>query len=282
MITRKLAMGLVLLPLLATGARAAPDFDFVPRLPDDGTYVLVDTRPLAQCETATLKDARCLPARELFGQGGRLAALASIRWLLGAMGLEGHEHVVVAGRPGLRDREVVGAVLYLAGQRKVSILMPPLRVGERGQGGVVRGAAREMVYTPAMRDRLAVTHGELAAAIRAGQGPLLIDGRPDKEFWGDRARAVRGGHIPGAENLPLASLLSPSVRPTLILPAGPEPVVYGNDPAEGLTLFAHLAGRHGMPARIYMDGWARWASDGGLPADAVSHGAPGPDQEEAQ
>lgn len=273
----------LLLPVLTGGSvHAAADFDVVTRLPEPGSYVLVDTRPLAQCETATIKDARCLPARELFGQGGRLAEFSSIRWLFGAMGIEGGEHVVVAGRPGNPDREVVAAILYLAGQTRVSILAPPLRVGERGQSGIVRGAAREVVFTAPMRDRLAVTHGELTAAIQGGRGPALIDGRPEKEFWGDRNRAVRGGHIPGAESLPLASLLSPAVRPTVILPVDPDPVVYGNDPEESLTLFAHLVARQELSARVYLDGWARWASDGSLPAGAASHGPPGQDGEPEQ
>lgn len=262
----------LLYTLWAGAAMADRDFTYLSKYPTSGEYLVIDTRPLGQCEVASLPGARCLPARELFGQGGRLAAFASIRWLLGAMGLSGEEHALVIGRPASRDRDVVAAILFLAGQKRVSVLLPPVRPADTEKGGIVRGTAREVVYIAPMRDRWAITHGELVNALGTAEPPALIDGRPETEYWGDRGRAVRGGHIPGADSLPLASLVSPTLGATLMLPAAADPVVYGNDPTEGLALFATLNGRYGLPVRVYLDGWARWASDGSLPADAASHG----------
>jgi len=47
-------------------------------------------------------------------------------------------------------------------------------------------------------------------------------------------------------------------------------VIYGHDAFEGLIYLARLHAR-GIDARLYLEGWAGWASDGGLPADSVTY-----------
>lgn len=55
---------------------------------------------------------------------------------------------------------------------------------------LVPAAAGEVIWTPAMLERV------------KARGTQIVDARTPKEFAGEDVRAIRGGHIPGAVNLP--------------------------------------------------------------------------------
>jgi thiosulfate/3-mercaptopyruvate sulfurtransferase len=64
------------------------------------------------------------------------------------------------------------------------------------------------VFTPRLRPELRLTAGQLAT--RVGQpGLQLIDARDAGQFTGARRRGPRGGHIPGAKNLPRELFFAP-------------------------------------------------------------------------
>jgi thiosulfate/3-mercaptopyruvate sulfurtransferase len=64
------------------------------------------------------------------------------------------------------------------------------------------------VFTPRLRPNLRVTAEELAS--RLGEPDLqLIDARDEGQFTGARRRGPRGGHIPGAINLPRELFFAP-------------------------------------------------------------------------
>lgn len=254
---------------LATMAGAAQDFAYV-RAAEPGA-VVVDARPLAACREKSLVGARCLPAADFLGPHRRLPSARDILWLLGTAGLSGEEAVLVVGQDAVA-RDFVAGLLYVAGQRSVRVLAEPVgRALEQGAAapGRERGMIREAVFAAPMRDGLLVLRDELRA-LRPS--PPLLDGRTENEYWGETVRAARGGHLPGAVSLPALQLrmaLDPSVKRP-VLPEG-SPVAYAHDAYEGLAYLTLLIAGHNVPVRLYAEGWAEWAADGGLPADAVSH-----------
>jgi thiosulfate/3-mercaptopyruvate sulfurtransferase len=259
-------------------AVAAQDFAY---LRDAGAVLqegaaVVDTRPVEACRERSLAGARCLPAEGFLGPNHRLPGERDLLWLLGSAGLRGDETVLVVGQdPAARD--FVAGLLYVAGQSRVRVLTEPmarlLESGVAAAPGRERGFTRETVFEAPMRDRLVVLREELRAMRPL---PALLDGRPESEYWGETVRAARGGHLPGAISLPalrLRASLDDAGGPRPVLPDG-EPVAYGHDAFEGLAYLTLVTAGHGVPVRLYLEGWADWAADGSLPADAVSYPEP--------
>lgn len=236
--------------------------------------MVVDARPSAACQARTVKGARCLPAADFLGPHRRLAAVPDILWALGTAGLTGAETVLVVGdEPTARD--FVAGLLYLSGQRQVAVLRAPVGQGaglppdSLGQG-TTRGMVRETIFQAPVRDDLWVLRNELAARLTKTP-TVLLDGRGESEFWGETVRAARGGRLPGAESLPVATVravLGRRERPAL--PVG-DPVVYAHDAVEGIAFFALLRAGADVPAQVYPGGWAEWAADGSLAADGATH-----------
>ena len=106
--------------VLASSVAAADVVRFV-AAPDAEVDVVVDSRPAARCAEATLPGARCVPITDILGPHDRFPSVSGLLWLLGTAGLTGGEHVLVVGERA-RDRDALAGVLYLAGQRRVSVL----------------------------------------------------------------------------------------------------------------------------------------------------------------
>ena len=89
---------------------------------------------------------------------------------------------------------------------------------------------------------------------------------------GQGAGAARGGHLPGAVSLPALQMRA-ALDPAAAKPVLPEgsPVAYAHDALEGFAYLTQLRAGHGVAAKLYAEGWAEWAADGALPADAVSY-----------
>lgn len=262
MLTRTARQLLLFLALpLSAAPTAAADIAYVTQPPADA--LVVDARPLDRCAAASLAGARCLPADEIVGPHGRLANFRDILWFFGTAGLTGAEHVLVVGE-GHQDRDFMAGVLFLAGQRQVSVLIvPPGRLAD--SPGTVRSTTRTAVYQKPMRDTLMLTTRELAGA----PGVPLLDGRGDREYWGEHVRAARGGHIAGADNLPAAEVRAALANHAALPPLPADPVAYAHDPRESVAYFALLRAA-GVAARVYVDGWKGWAADAALPVDALS------------
>lgn len=262
MLTRAAGLLLALVPAFGGTAAAAADLDFISE-PVAGA-VVVDARPLERCAAASLAGARCLPAADIVGPHGRLASFRDILWFFGTAGLTGSEHVLVVG-DGAEERDFLAGALFLAGQRQVSVLSTPAgRLS--GPPGSARSLTRTAVYQAPMRDALMVTTGDLAASPSA---PLL-DGRSDREYWGEHVRAARGGHIAGADSLPIADARAALASGGGLPPLPAEPIAYGHDARESIAYFTLLRAM-GVSARVYVGGWKAWAADGALPVDALTH-----------
>jgi thiosulfate/3-mercaptopyruvate sulfurtransferase len=65
-------------------------------------------------------------------------------------------------------------------------------------------------FTPRIRSNLRVTAEQVAAMIgRPGGDALLVDARDPGQYSGARRRGLRGGHIPGAINVPRELFFAP-------------------------------------------------------------------------
>ena len=265
------AAGLVFV-LPALGAGEAGDFAYLrdarPALAAGA--VPIDTRAAEACLARSVAGARCLPAGEFLGPHRSLVSWRDVLWLLGTAGLRGDETVLVIG-DAPAERDFVAGLLYLAGCKRVLVLAQPLSAAlaqeTLPQPGSARGFSRSAVFEAPMRDSLVVLGHELRGMRPA---PFLLDGRSEEEYWGEKVRAARGGHLPGAHSLPAVRLRAAPAGETEVLPAA-TPVAYGHDALEGLAYFTVLRAGHGVDARIYPGGWAEWAAHSAWPADAVTY-----------
>jgi thiosulfate/3-mercaptopyruvate sulfurtransferase len=237
--------------------------------------IMLDTRNEASCLAATVPGAVCLPPEAVFGPHRRLASVRDISWVLGTAGLRGDEVVLVLGSDPVRG-DAVAALLYLAGQSQVLVLNAPMdELAGGGDAAWTPGRPRAMLRKPIhlgpWRDELIVLRDELAETIAEDRVARLLDGRPLDEYWGERIRARRGGHLPGAEPVPAGDLRVALGRGDPGPPAEIPVVAYAHDPLTGLAYFTLLRAGLGVDASVYLGGWREWADDGRLPADAVTY-----------
>ncbi len=186
----------VLFACVALPAWAAADFVSTQKVGAGET--VIDTRPLTNCQAASLPGARCLPPSEFLGPHGELPNERDLLWLLGTAGLDGSERVVVAG-DSAGAREFVAGLLYLAGQREVRILdtaLTPLIASRSGAApGQMRALFRAVIFTAPMRDHLwivrpheianskAILAPDAYSAIRRFARHLLAHGEALRVGW---------------------------------------------------------------------------------------------------
>ena len=114
-----------------------------------------------------------------------------------------------------------------------------------------------------------VTLDELRRRM-VGDGLALLDVRTPLEYGGAVGAPCdpRQGHIPGARNLPLESILScrsgEEVRALVRLPEGAEVVAYCHSGSRSAIAAQVLCGA-GYAARNYAGSWHEWSRDLTLP-----------------
>jgi len=239
--------------------------------PESRADIIIDTRSAPLCEAASLPKARCLPALDFFGPHKRLANFSGVLWLLGTAGLTGDEHVLVIGNNST-DKEAVAGLLLIAGQRKITILIPALGALKDIvlSSGETRSKSREQIYQATMRAERIVLRDDMIKLLGTANSPVIFDGRTENEYWGQSMRAQRGGHLPGAQHRPV-SLSEIDTPDAFSSPPNSQqlPVSYAHNSYEGLIYLTRLQAS-GMASRIYLEGWSGWASDGALPADSLT------------
>jgi thiosulfate/3-mercaptopyruvate sulfurtransferase len=263
----------------AVGGHADTGLRYVRHPAEAGTHPrLLDTRPEADCLANSASGAVCLPPEAFFGPHRRLASFRDISWVLGSAGLRGDETLLVLGNDPVR-RDAVAALLYLSGQSQVAVLEG--RLDHQIDAGLLdsaagraRGILRDPIHTGTWREERILLRGELAQALANGDIARLLDGRTADEYWGERIRARRGGHLPGAELAPAAQLRAAVARGESALHGEQPLVAYAHDPLTGLAYLTLLRAGLGLDVTLYLGGWREWAEDGRLPADAVSYAEP--------
>lgn len=269
----KLSLLIVVLAQAAP-AEGAPAFAYVRSLAAGRAAhaLVIDTRPLARCVKDTLAGAHCLPPEALLGPHGRLPAFRQLVWVLGTVGLSGRGTVLVSGDHAER-RDFVAGVLFLLGQKHVLVLVQPLDAVLRADTartapGVERGMLARPLFQGAARSKLIVLRQELLRALRGDDPPALLDGRSDAQYWGVRLRALRGGHIPGAQSLPARSLRKYWEDGRAAAPhVAPGTIAYGDGALSGIAYFTLLRAGLDADVRVFPGGWRDWADHTAMPVD---------------
>lgn len=217
------------LALAAGGAHAAPgakplvEADWVHAHKDDPNVVVLDVR------NAITEDSR-----ETFEQGhipgavysnyleagwrteradvpGQLPSVASLEALIGGLGIGNDDHVVVvaAGENAL-DMGSATRVYWtfkVLGHDKVSVLNGGHAAYAENYPLATGWTEREpALFTGTLQRDLIADRRQVASALRSGTG--LMDNRPPEQYRGEAKHdaATQPGTLPGARNVPEASL----------------------------------------------------------------------------
>lgn len=221
---------------------------------------------------------------EVDGVPGQVPPADQIAGLIGGLGIDGDDHVVIVPW-GTDSSEFGGATRvywtfkYL-GHDEVSILDGGWRqydaVGGERVATPVTPVAVTFPYD--IREELRATTADVEAALSAGT--KLIDGRPEEQYLGQsKSPVVRiEGTIPGSQNLPhskfysaeFASFAQPDTVATLAqsvgLGADEDTIVFCNTGHwASIAWFAlHEVGGNAK-ARMYDGSMAEWAADPARP-----------------
>lgn len=198
---------------LANTKQSVPVLRYVSVVVETPQLFIVDTRAQQRCEHNSLAGAHCLPASDLIGPHGELPSFADIYWLLGTLGLDGSEHVLVTGANS-RSRDYVAALLYLCGQSRISVLSSSLdtllsNAKYRTGSGIPRAILRKTIYRAVMRDQALLLPGELKELHEQGVTVVMENASPSsvknsRPVLASMARAIRtqpGLHVVYAEHL---------------------------------------------------------------------------------
>jgi len=221
---------------------------------------------------------------EVDGVPGQIPAEEQIAGLIGGLGIDGDDHVVIVPW-GTDSSEFGGATRvywtfkYL-GHDDVSILDGGWRQYD-AQGGerVAEAVTPEAVEFPyEVQPQLRTTTDQVVAVLESGT--KLIDGRPNEQFIGQsKSPVVRvPGTIPGAVNLPHSSLYSgeyasfaqPETVATLVkdlgLAEGEDNIVFCNTGHWASIIWFGLSEVAGNKNTAMYDGsMAEWAADPARP-----------------
>lgn len=132
-------------------------------------------------------------------------ATAQIEKILGAAGIDPTREVIVYGSRGGWQAYFGLYTLQYFGARQVRVYHDGIDDWAAAQRPLLQGPPRPTPVALKLDDRAAaaVSIGTRELIARLGRPELqILDVRTEKEFRGEDIRAIRGGHIPGALNIP--------------------------------------------------------------------------------
>ena len=195
------------------------------------------------------------------------------------LGVDRDDQIIVYDNSPLRTAARGWFMLRHFGARQVAILDGGLQKWTSEGRAVESGepAPRQARFEAAVRPGEVVS----MADISAGLGVALIDARGNARFEGtepDPRPGVAAGHIPGARNLPFASLykedgtfrsrdeIAQTVAVAGADPHAPFVATCGSGvTANSLIFAAHLLGNRAV--RLYDGSWSEWGADPTTPKD---------------
>jgi len=144
------------------------------------------------------------------GVPGKLPPVADLESLIGGLGIDNDDHVVVVpGGVSSTDFGSAARVYWtfkVLGHDAVSILEGGWSAWAADDANPIAtgaGAPEPAAFTATFRPELLATTAEVADAVAAGGVPL-VDARPNEQYVGDAKHdaAVEAGTLPGAVNVP--------------------------------------------------------------------------------
>lgn len=145
------------------------------------------------------------PDAEVKAQIARPEAFAAA---MEARGVGDDTHVIVVdGNGGHLATRLWWALRYM-GHDAVSVLDGGYQAWNDADGELTTDVPmpdQKVTFTPNVRPELRAEWDDVLATVEKG-GPQILDARDPDTFTGATQRGSRGGHIPGAINLPAASM----------------------------------------------------------------------------
>jgi len=220
------------------------------------------------------------------GVPGQLPPVATLEALIGGLGIDNDNHVVVvAGGKSALDMGSATRVYWtfkVLGHDKVSVLDGGHRAYTADPGNPVEAGWNEpqpKIFTANFRPEMVADY--LDVLVAQGEGTRLVDLRPSAQYRGEAAHpaAKRAGTIPRATNLPESSLtaedgrfVAPERMAQLLTAAG----VAGDEPSIAFCNTGHWASLGwfaqsellGRPdVKLYDGSMVDWSARAGLPVE---------------
>ncbi|HEU5282359.1 MAG TPA: sulfurtransferase [Burkholderiales bacterium] len=217
--------------------------------------------------------------------------------LLGGVGIDPAKEIVVYGNKALPSAYFAYQTLRYLGARRVHVYHGGFDDWKAAGKALSseRSVAPPVEFDAVLDKRLLVSTQDLMARLNRSD-VQIVDARTPKEFSGDDMRALRGGHIPGAVNVPYESnWLDPDTPRKLqrkqinnkdgmalkprealeqlygALDADKETIVYcqsGARAAETATVLQDLGFKN---VKVYDGSWLAWGNTFEAPVDNVSY-----------
>jgi thiosulfate/3-mercaptopyruvate sulfurtransferase len=253
-------------------------------------FIVLDARPAEAFAAGHATGAHRLPI-EAWEQAakteeGRLTNLDQWSRAIGALGVDGSRPAAVLDDGRMTEAARAWFILQHFGVPSAvldggwPVLEPLLRAaGQVETGASTEGAALRFTPRPGSGRVTLVEREPLRAEFATGAAPQIFDTRTAAEHAGlDLRKNKRGGHLPGAANLPHADLLGPNNR---MLPADvlrKKLAAAGIRPGErvvthcdgggraSLAALAALRARHAAVGTYYLS-FSDWAADESCPLE---------------
>lgn len=142
---------------------------------------------------------------------GMLPEIADLEQLVGGLGIGNDNHVVIVpagvSAPDYGSATRIYWTFKVIGHDAVSILDGGYALWARQGRPVETGSNRREPerFSARYRPELVASRDDVARAVAAGKGPVLIDNRPAVQYSGEKksGSVARSGAIPGARNIPV-------------------------------------------------------------------------------
>lgn len=211
-----------------------------------------------------------------------LASPSEFAAAVGAMGISEDDTIVVYDGSGLFSAARVWWNFRTMGAANTFVLSGglPKWVAEARQLSQEAPKPEPVTFTPNMRSEFVANIEYVLAVLEMQDSYQIVDVRAPARFSGEAPEpreGMRKGHMPGARNLPFASLIEDGALKddaelrALIADAGidlEKPIVASCGSGVTASVFALTAAQLGVdPIRVYDGSWTEWGADKRVPIE---------------